>query len=163
MKRQLLVGLTLVVALGVFAATASAQHFTKSGQPVCTDIGTQLTCNAELAGLGNEDLSMTISADTALTTVCVSPGGNESPGQNRILGTTTTTSTIPGSAIKNGRARISATTTTPATPTARQAGCPNPNWTVRVADVEFSNIVVTITQADFSVTCTAAQPGALTC
>ena len=161
--RQLIVGLICVVALGTFAAVAAAQHFTKQGEPVCTDIGTQLRCTAELAGLGNEDLSMTINANTAVSSACVSPGGNEAPGQNKVLGTTTTTSTIPGSAIKNGRARITATTTSPSTPTAQQAGCPNNNWTVRVVDVSFSNIRVTITQAGFSVTCTAPQPGQLTC
>jgi hypothetical protein len=131
---------------GLVTAVASAAHFTRQGAPTCTDVGTQLECTAELAGLGNEDLTMSISSGSFASVFCVSPGGNRSPGQNKTPGTVTGSTTIPGSAIKNGRARISAETDEPVTPSAQAAGCPNPRWTTELDDVGFTNITVTISQ-----------------
>jgi hypothetical protein len=38
------------------AAIPASARVTKNGFPVCTDIGTQLECTAEIAGLGNESV-----------------------------------------------------------------------------------------------------------
>ena len=41
---------TVLAVAGIAAAQTSGAHFTKGGTPVCTDIGTQVRCTAEVAG-----------------------------------------------------------------------------------------------------------------
>ena len=65
MRKILFIVLTASTALalaGVAAAQTSGAHFTKGGTPVCTDIGTQLRCTAEVAGLGPLEVSERIIA-----------------------------------------------------------------------------------------------------
>ena len=160
MRRFTLISALMVLAAVTVVSTASAQHFTRKGAPTCTDIGTQLQCTAELAGLGNEDLRMDLSSEGFVTAFCVSPGGNESPGQNKTPATTLGGATISAGEIKNGRARITGTTEAPGAPTAREAGCPNRNWSTRLAGVEFTNITVTISQGgDVLFICTREGAG----
>ena len=159
--RRILVVSVLALGTALFVAptaTAQGQHFTKQGVPVCTDLGTQLRCTGELAGLGNEDLVIQVTSDALVAVNCVNKGGNEAPGQNKVLRTASGTTTIPGSAIKNGRARFTTTTNPVAAPSATEAGCPNPNWRTRVVSVTFSNVVVTISQGgELLFTCSAAS------
>jgi hypothetical protein len=161
LTRRILIVAVLALGTALFVApTVSAQgeHFTKRGVPVCTDIGTQLRCTGELAGLGNEDLEIVLSADALVQANCVNPGGNEAPGQNKVLREASGSVTIPGSAIKNGRARFTVTTDPVQAPTAEEAGCPNPNWSTRVVAVTFSNVVLTISQGgELLFTCSAAS------
>jgi hypothetical protein len=137
----------LTVTTAAVAAT-SGYHFTSGGSPVCTDIGTQLQCTAEIAGLGNGDVVATINAPGATETgvTCTSPGGNQAPGQNPAIATTASgTATYPNP--KNGRLSISPATNPPAQPTPQQAGCPNNNWTASYTDVVFYSYTLTISQA----------------
>jgi hypothetical protein len=149
-------GAILAVA-GVSAAQTSGAHFTQSGFPVCTDIGTQLQCAAELAGLGNETVVALLQAPNATATnlLCENKGGNQAPGQNPAVPTTATgqqTILQP----KNGRAMIDVSTATP-TIGARAAGCPNGNWVVIVGDVTFTSYTLTISQGgQLVVTCTGS-------
>ena len=84
MKRTIVA--VVVTALTVAAAASAAAHFTNGGQPVCTDVGLQLNCTAEVAGLGNETVDATVDAQgTAVGVTCTSPGGNTAPGQNPAL------------------------------------------------------------------------------
>jgi len=138
---------SLTAAVSAVAAT-SGYHFTSGGAPVCTDIGTQVRCTAEIAGLGNGDVVATINAPgaTEVGVTCTSPGGNQSPGQNPAIATTATGSaTYPNP--KNGRLSISPTTSPPAQPTPKEAGCPNNNWTASYTDVIFYTYTLTISQA----------------
>jgi hypothetical protein len=124
--------------------TAGA-HFTKNGNPICTDVGTQVRCTAEVAGLGGETVVATVSANgTATGLTCTSPGGNESPGQNPAVPVTAGGSQTINNP-KNGRAGVDVTTLEP-TVTPKQAGCPNNNWTVTIADVTFTTYTLTISQ-----------------
>src|SRR6266568_4886657 len=129
----LVVVATALTAVGVAAAATSGAHFTNGGQPVCTDVGLQLNCTAEVAGLGNETVDATVNAQgTAVGVTCTSPGGNESPGQNPALPVSPSGSqTIHNP--KNGRALVDVTTDTP-TVTPQQAGCPNKNWRTSISD-----------------------------
>src|SRR5918911_5168567 len=100
-----LAGLTALVLAGLAAAQTSGAHFTKGGTPVCTDIGTQLRCTAEVAGLGQETVVSTVTASgTATGLTCTTPSGsNQAPGQNPavpVSGSGSQTINNP----KNGRA-----------------------------------------------------------
>lgn len=111
-----------------------------------TDNGLTLTACGALAGLGNGDVTITLVADGEVFTICTSPGGNDAPGQNPgetvVLGDVT----IPSNQIKNGSLQFCVTTVAPATPTPKEAGCPNNNWTVRIADVDFSGALLIVEQ-----------------
>jgi hypothetical protein len=137
---------TALVMAGVATAQTSGGHFTKNGSPVCTDVGAQLECKAELAGLGGETLVASVSANgTATGITCTTPSGtNEAPGQNPALPVTAGGSqTIENP--KNGRANVDVFTAAP-TVTPKAAGCPNNSWIVHIADVTFSTYTLTITQ-----------------
>ena len=135
---------TLTFAGAAVAATSGA-HFTNGGQPVCTDRGLTLQCTAQVAGLGNETVDTTVTAQgTAVGVTCTSPGGNTSPGQNPALPVNPSgTQTIPNP--KNGRADLNVTTATP-TVTPQQAGCPNKNWQTSISDVIFTTYTLRISQ-----------------
>jgi hypothetical protein len=147
--RRMILAFVAAAALsfaGIAAAQTSGAHFTKGGTPVCTDIGTQLRCTAEVAGLGNETVVATVSANgTATGLTCTTPSGsNQSPGQNPAVPVTSSGSqTITN--IKNGRANVDVRSATP-TVGAKAAGCPNNSWIVTVADVTFTTYTLTISQ-----------------
>jgi hypothetical protein len=98
---------------GVAAANEGA-HFTQGGDPVCTDIGLQLECTAEIAGLGQQQVVGTIKAPgaQAVDNLCENKSGNQAPGQNPAVDFTAEGSAV-GVVDKNGRAFIDATTESP--------------------------------------------------
>lgn len=161
MRLKLLVLAVASVAVLAVAGLATAQtsgaHFTKNGFPVCTDIGTQLRCTAEVAGLGNETVLAVVDASgTATGVLCLAPGnGNPSPGQNPAVDVDTSGSQEITN-IKNGRARVNVSTADP-TVTPEQAGCQNNNWGVSIEDVEFTDYTLTISQGGVTLfTCTGS-------
>jgi hypothetical protein len=158
--RTMVVGVLCATTLLVLAPAvlAQGQHFTKNGTPRCTDLGFQLQCTGELAGLGNQDLVINLSADASVQVNCVNRGGNEAPGQNKVIRDVGGTQVILGDAIKNGRAKFNVKTNAPSAPSAREAGCPNRNWSTRIVAVTFSDVVLTISQGgELLFTCTAAS------
>jgi hypothetical protein len=145
MRRMILALVTALTVVGAAAAATSGAHFTNGGDPVCTDIGLQLACTAEVAGLGNATVDVGLTAQgTALGVTCTSPGGNTAPGQNPAL-TVNPSGTQTIHNPKNGRAIVDVTTATP-TVTPQQAGCPNKNWRTSISDVTFSSYTLTISQ-----------------
>src|SRR5438132_13839779 len=96
----------LMLVLAVSAAFASSPHFKKGGEPVCTFSGTTsipVTCTGTLAGLGNADLELDLSASGFALYQCQNGGGNTAAGQNKVLeGPARSTTVVPASAIKNG-------------------------------------------------------------
>jgi hypothetical protein len=85
-------------------------------------------------------VDLLLNATAEATFNCKNPGGNISPGQNKVLFSASTAATISGTEIKNGNLTFSISTpsTTP-TATAEEAGCPNGNWTTQLATVSFPN------------------------
>jgi hypothetical protein len=136
-----------VVGLAAFVfTTAVAQNVHFKGTPTVTDNGRTLTLCASLAGLGNQDLRITLSVTGSADTTCISPGGAEAPGQNKIPFAATVNTTIRSTQIKNGTVSFCVTTPGPGPISGRQAGCPNNNWTGRIDDIEFESAHIQVIQ-----------------
>jgi len=142
--RKLVATLAILAVAGV--TYAASVHF--KGKPALklTDNGLTLSACGALAGLGNGDVTITLVADGDIFTICTNPGGNEAPGQNPAEAVVLGDVSIPSNQIKNGSLSFCVTTVAPATPTPAEAGCPNNNWTVRIADVNFSGATLLVEQ-----------------
>jgi hypothetical protein len=145
MRRISIVGIVVAVALGLSSAAALAQsgHFVTGGAnaPVCTDIGTQVTCSGKVAGLGGTTFEITVEADGIATVECTNPGGNVAPGQNTTV--TVAGSTDPLPTPRNGQYRFRVTTDEPG-PLPPTPTCPNPQWTATIVDVAFTTATLTL-------------------
>jgi hypothetical protein len=140
--------MALLISVSAATVFAASPHY-KRGSPTCTINGTTVTCSGDIAGLGNEDVVVTVSATGTAQPFCSAPGNpaNVVPGQNPVDFTATGSQTIPAGQLKNGNLTfsVSATATVP-TPTAEQAGCPNPNWNVTISQATITSFTLTIEQ-----------------
>jgi hypothetical protein len=136
---------SIVGAIAMPLVYAASVHF-KGGPPTFSDEGTTLKTCFSLSGLGNGDVTITVTTTGSATTLCTNQGGNTAPGQNKTPVKPSGQTTIPSTEIKNGNLSTCVTTTPPPAPTAVQAGCPNSNWTTSLTDVEFATATLTVVQ-----------------
>jgi hypothetical protein len=141
MKRTpLLAGALLCIA--TIALYAANPHFLDG--PSASDMGTTLKVCGSIAGLGNEDVTIVVTAKGEAYGTCTNKGQNEPPGQNPLE--RTIEGKITNLEPKNGRVDFCVTTAEPGAATAKELGCPNNNWTATIIDVKFTAMTVTVWQ-----------------
>lgn len=150
MKRTALVFLVVgAMAMVAPPALAANVHF-KHGSPTFAVLGSgadkQLNATGTLAGLGNGDIVVTITATADPTATCTNGGQHQAPGQNPAPVTLTGTQAIPESQFKNGNVGFNVTTAKVVTPVAGAPDCPNSNWTEDIIDLTFTDATITVYQ-----------------
>jgi hypothetical protein len=135
-----------IVSVLTITGIAYAANVHLKGEPTVRDNGNTLTVCASLAGLGNQDITVTLTTTGEATAECVNPGGNVSPGINKVPVTSTVSQTIRRTSIKNGTVSFCQTTRDPGIVSSRAAGCPNNNWLAEVIDIEFTSATITVVQ-----------------
>ena len=133
-----LLGAMLCVAFTSMAQAANVHYQT---DPTFKDLGNNLEAIIDLAGLGNKDVTITLSVTGFASVTYINPGDNIPPGQNKFPISAVVTETVPSEQIKNGNLSVTLTT-----PDIEVGPAPNPNWTVQLDDVEFKTATITVVQ-----------------
>lgn len=145
----LIAALCLALAAGMTAAHAvtdfsnapqGAHYASGSGEPVCTFVGSTLSCTGtQIVGVGNTNADLEIAVTTSVTGVCRNPGVN-----NKVVDPFTESDTAETSIeltpSKNGRLIVPAQSVPVPSPSDVLAdfSCPNPNWTPVVTSTAVS-------------------------
>lgn len=171
MRRRSIVFLSVLLVVGVTAsvAVAASVHLKggRNAEPAFTDNGLSLTASGALSGLGNADLTVTLSSsDAEVTSTCTNQGGNAAPGQNPAPLDVLGSQAIPAESVINGNVAFNVTTEAPASTIEGAPGCPNSNWTETIDDLAFTNATIIVRQPDtdgtgpivLTVTCTFSEP-----
>lgn len=150
--------MALALLVGVLPAAAASVHL--KGPLTFTDNGLTLSVSGALAGLGNGDIVVGMTATGNPTATCTNGGTNQPPGQNPAAVTETGATQIPASAEKNGNVPFGVSTNAPTNPIPGAPGCPNSkNWTETITDVAFTSATITVQQP---ATLTSPGPTVLT-
>ena len=119
---------------------AANPHF--QGAVRCTEGTDTVTCTGTIAGLGNQNISVLVSATGTASVECTNPGGNVAPGQDTTINASGQQTNIE---VKNGKATFSVTTSPPPNPSGGSA-CPNASWTADIVSVNFTSVTVSVFQ-----------------
>lgn len=133
----------------------------KNAEPAFQDLGLALEATGSLAGLGNGDILVTLTAQADVVSVCANQGGNQAPGQNPAPITVSGSQAIPEEEVKNGTTPFDVMTVAPASPIPGAPDCPNPNWSEYIVDLLFTSATITVEQNSsvvLEVACTFAEP-----
>ena len=153
--------LTLLTAsLMAASVLAASVHFKQNRNPTLIDNGLSISATGSLAGLGEGDVVVTLSATGTISATCTNlSGANQPPGQVPQPVTLSGSVAIPDEQFKNGNVGFSVTTTPPAANIPGAPDCPNANWTETITDIQFTSVTLTVQQAGQTVlttTCTTA-------
>ena len=154
----------LIVGLAATTVALAAVHLKPPNRnPTFVDGGLFLTSTGSLAGLGNEDVVILLTASGNATATCTNPSGrSQPPGQNPAPVTLTGVQAIPSEEIKNGNVTFNVTTGTPTSPVPGAPDCPNTQWTETITDVSFTSAVIRVEQPAgatvLTVSCTFNPP-----
>ena len=143
MQRKITSILCALLIASLSASTAQA------GGSVGFGLGS-LIADGTLWGFGNGD-TVTLTGTGPALVMCVSPGGNAAPGQNRPLVTASGDASLGGdSTKKNGKSAVYVVAE-PGSVSPEAAGCPNGNWRTQVVFVYYTTATITVYAADGSV------------
>jgi hypothetical protein len=139
----------LVMLLAGFSAVALAANPHFIGDVDFNDQGETLLAQGKIAGLGNEDTVILVTATGVPTVTCTNPSGsNQPPGQNPGEITVAGGEEIPEADVSNGNIIFSVATAEPEDPAPKAAGCPNNRWTAEITDVDFSSATIEFFQGN---------------
>jgi len=144
-----LTGTVAALTLAAFlqGAGAASVHFKQQRVPTFTDQGLVLNAQGALAGLGNQDIVVLLTAQGNVTATCTNPSGkNQPPGRNPAPVTVAGSQAIPASSIKNGTVSFNVSTQPPVSPIPGAPDCPNSQWTETITDVAFKSATLTVQQ-----------------
>jgi hypothetical protein len=120
----------LIASLFTHSAFAGKFHFNS----IDFSLGGSMLVEGVLVGLGNETGTVTLTGYGTVTALCENKGGNQAPGRNPISVNVQETGAFVTQS--NGRANVEVIAPDPESvefapsPTPKQAGCPNGNWSV---------------------------------
>jgi hypothetical protein len=164
MARRIGIGfMAFVLALAV-TAFASSVHLKggSNAKPAFNDGGLTLSAAGSLAGLGNGDVLVTLTAQANVSATCTNQGGNEAPGQNPAPITVSGSQAIPEEEIQNGNVPFDVETIAPVSIIPGAPDCANSNWTEQITDLSFTSATITVEQPPgtvvLTVTCTFSEP-----
>jgi hypothetical protein len=164
-NRALILCGALIVASSMIAPLWASSVHLKGGptaEPTFSDGGLTLSSTGELAGLGNGDILVTLTARANPTANCCTPGSQcKVPGQNPAPVTVTGSEAIPASEIKNGNVTFMVTTRAPTSPVPGAPDCPNTGWTENITDMAFTSATITVMQGGstvFTLSCSFSAP-----
>lgn len=167
MYRKLIISLAILLVVGAMTTTVFAGR-TPRLKEVSFSLGS-LEADGSFTALANADAVVTLDAEGIAEVTCINPGSQdqEPPGQNPQVSATGSTVILAEDITKNGNAPFTVAAEA-LLPSAREAGCPNDNWTAEVDFVYWTDATITIEQDGsstvFNFTCeTTRNPDTITC
>jgi hypothetical protein len=154
--------LAILLSGGILSAANVHLKGGANAEPIFSDLGLALRAAGALAGLGNGDVLVTLTAQADVTATCANQGGNQAPGQNPAPITVSGSQAIPEAELKNGTTPFDVATVAPPATIVGAPDCPNPNWTEAIVDLSFTSATISVEQPPGSVvlvlSCTINPP-----